>query len=236
VLRVMSFLAIALIAEMIFFGPLGLTVYDVSIRKTLILVLVACSIVPMLMQHRIVTWQIFFLLFTILFVVIWGGIVPLTNGVDLKMSMAEIQPLIGLLLILPLYYLFQHDGPELYLNAIKLCAFVMASVVIFVWAATNIFGSFSTGMALRDFYIGLNDNLTGVYIGPLPDGTFRVMLINFIIFGDVRNWHSRVLARRGAHYRRVAFEKQTDHRHYYRSGYFRIGGRVREQPAGPQSI
>src|SRR4051812_44139545 len=76
VLRVMSFLAIALIAEMIFFGPLGLTIYDISVRKTLILVLVACSIVPMLMQHRIVTWQIFFLLFTILFVVIWGGIIP----------------------------------------------------------------------------------------------------------------------------------------------------------------
>jgi O-antigen ligase len=28
----------------------------------------------------------------------------------------------------------------------------------------------------------MNDSETGVYIGPMPDGTFRVMLINFILF------------------------------------------------------
>jgi hypothetical protein len=58
----------------------------------------------------------------------------------------------------------------------------MALIVIFVWMAANIFHRMDIGIAFRDFYISLNDSETGVYIGPMADGSFRVMLINFILF------------------------------------------------------
>lgn len=189
-IRLMSFLAIGLIVEMVFFGPLGLTIVGIPVRKVLIGALIATSIVPTLTQKPVVTWQITLLLSIILFLVVWGGIVPMTNGVRFDMAFAEVQPLIGLLLIFPFYHLFRTDGPRRYLNILQACVAVMALIVMIVWVSSNVLGMTGIGLAAREFYIGLNNNDTGVYIGPMPDGSFRVMLINFILFPIMLCYHN----------------------------------------------
>lgn len=181
-IRLISLIASILIVEMIFFGPIGLTVYDVSIRKVLIGLLIVMAIVPLLTQRSIATWQLGLVMGIILYLVIWAGAVPIFNGVSLKMTIAEAQPIVAILLIFPFYYLFLQYGAEPYLKIVRICVMVMAAIVIVVWLASNVLGSVGTGLAMREFYINLNDSETGIYIGPLADGSFRVMLINFILF------------------------------------------------------
>jgi hypothetical protein len=181
-LRLMSFLGVILIIELILFGPLGLTVFDISIRKVLVAALIGASIVPILSQRPMVIWQINLFLGAIVFLAIWGGVVPLVNNIDLRMTVAEVQPLVALLLILPFYQLIRYDGAEYYLKIIRRCSAALGVIVILIWVASNILGRVDIGLAMRQFYIGMNDSETGVYIGPMPDGTFRVMLINFILF------------------------------------------------------
>lgn len=190
-IRLMSFVAIALIVDIIFLGPLGIRVSIIPVRRVLIASLIVMSIVPTLVQRRTETWQIVFLLSTVLFLIVWGGIVPQLNGVALNMSIAEVQPIVALLLILPFYQLFRHDGYEYYFNIIKWCMVPMATIVIIVWAASNLFGNIGVGLAMRSFYISMNDTDLGVYIGPMPDGTFRVMLINFIMFPLMLCYHNK---------------------------------------------
>ncbi|MFV0624656.1 hypothetical protein ACBY01_11690 [Sphingomonas sp. ac-8] len=178
----MSFVAIALIVDIVFLGPLGVRIYGIPVRHVLIASLVVISIVPTIGQRMKMTWQVLLFLGIGLFLVIWGGIVPQTTGVQLKMTLAEVQPIAAIFLILPFYHLLRYNGAEFYLKIARRCIFVMAVIVIIVWFASNVFGNVGVGMAMRKFYISMNDTELGVYIGPLGDGSFRVMLINFIMF------------------------------------------------------
>lgn len=181
-IRLMSLLAIALIVDIVFMGPLGLRGFNIPLRRVLIALLIVLSIVEMVGQRTSTTWQVLLFLGIALFLVVWGGIVPQLTGVRLNMTLAELQPIAALFLILPFYRLFHVGGAEFYLKIVRRCTFVMALIVITVWLASNVFGAVSIGLAMREFYISMNDTDLGVYIGPLGDGSFRVMLINFILF------------------------------------------------------
>lgn len=189
-LRLMSFLASALIVEMVFFGPLGLLLFGIPVRKVLIAGLILCSILPTLLRRTNERWQVWLLLSFVLFLAVWGFIVPASNGVDIRMTLAEVQPFVALLLIFPLYALFEAYGPQPYFKVLIISTTVMACIVIGLWFASNVLGMIGVGLAARDFYIGLNDSDVGVYIGPMPDGSFRIMLINFILFPIMMSYHN----------------------------------------------
>lgn len=189
-IRLMSLLASALIIETIIFGPLGLNFYDISVRKALIASLVAGSTIPMLVQRTRERWQIWLLAASVLFLTVWAFIVPESNNVQTKMTLAEAQPLVALFLVFPLYMLFSAFGPSRYLRLAAYTSAAMATLVIFLWFTSNLMGATSFALAARDFYIGLNDNDLGIYIGPMPDGSFRVTLINFMIFPIMLGYHN----------------------------------------------
>lgn len=189
-LRLMSLLAMGLIVEMVFFGPLGLLLAGIPIRKVLIAALVVSSIVPMLTRKAEGNWQVGLLISIILFLLTWGFVIPLSNNIDLKMSVAEIQPFVAILLIFPFYYLFVEYGPKRYLNVLVISTAIMAIIVIFLWLCTNVLGLTGIGITARNFYTGLNDSDIGVYIGPMPDGSFRIMLINFVLFPIMLSYHN----------------------------------------------
>ncbi|WP_146173388.1 hypothetical protein [Sphingomonas faeni] len=186
----MSLLAMGLIVEMVFFGPLGLLLAGVPVRKVLIGALVVSSIVQMLVRKAEGNWQVWLLISIILFLLIWGFVVPLSNNIDLRMSVAEIQPFVAVLLVFPFYYLFAEYGPKPYLNILVISTAVMAVIVIFLWLCTNVLGLTGIGITARNFYTGLNDSDIGVYIGPMPDGSFRIMLINFVLFPIMMSYHN----------------------------------------------
>lgn len=189
-LRVMSLLAMGLIVELVFFGPLGLLLVGIPVRKVLIGGLILLSIVQMLSRRAEGNWQIGLLITIMLFLLIWGVVVPMGNGVDLKMAVAEIQPFVAIFLIFPFYYLFSAFGPKPYLRVLIAATTVMAVIVIILWFLTNVLGQTGIGITARDFYTGLNNSDTGVYIGPMPDGSFRIMLINFILFPILLSYYN----------------------------------------------
>jgi len=189
-IRLMSFMAIVLIVDIVFLGPLGVSIADIPLRRVLIALLILSSVVSLFEQKLAVTWPIAFFVTVGLFLIVWGGIVPQVHGVRLRMTLAEVQPFVALLLVLPFYQLFRYRGAAFFLKIIQRCVVVMAVIVIVVWAASNVFGNPSVGMAMREFYISMNDSDLGVYIGPLADGSFRVMLINFIIFPILLCYHN----------------------------------------------
>ena len=189
-LRLMSLLASALIVEMVFFGPLGLLLLGIPVRKVLIAGLILCSIAPTLLRRSNERWQAWLLLSFALFLAVWGFIVPASNGVDIRMTLAEVQPFVALLLIFPLYALFESYGPQPYFRILVISTAAMACIVIALWFASNVVGLVGIGLAAREFYIGLNDSDLGVYIGPMPDGSFRIMLINFILFPIMMSYHN----------------------------------------------
>lgn len=189
-LRLMSLLAMGLIVEMVFFGPLGLLLAGVPVRKVLIGALVVSSIVQMLVRKAEGNWQVWLMISIILFLLIWGFVVPLSNNIDLRMSVAEIQPFVAVLLVFPFYYLFAEYGSKPYLNILVISTAVMAIIVIFLWLCTNVLGLTGIGITARNFYTGLNDSDIGVYIGPMPDGSFRIMLINFVLFPIMMSYHN----------------------------------------------
>lgn len=189
-LRLMSLLAMGLIVEMVFFGPLGLLLAGIPVRKVLIGALVVSSIVQMLVRKAEGNWQVWLLISIILFLLIWGFVVPMGNNIDMRMAIAEIQPFVAILLIFPFYYLFAEYGPKPFLNVLVVSTAIMAIIVIFLWLCTNVLGLTGIGLTARDFYTGLNDSDIGVYIGPMPDGSFRIMLINFVLFPIMMSYHS----------------------------------------------
>lgn len=181
-LPLMSACAMALIVEMVFFGPIGLNVLDIPIRKVLIGILILSSLVPMLTRKATEVWQVWLLIGMVLFLLVWGIVVPLANGVRLDMSIAEMQPIVAILLLFPFFYLFLEYGPHRYLKVLEISATIMAIIVSVFYVLTNIFGFVALGYELRQFYYSLNETDFGIYIGLLPDGSFRLMLVNFIIF------------------------------------------------------
>jgi hypothetical protein len=189
-LRVMSLLAMGLIVELVFFGPLGLLLAGIPVRKVLIAGLILLSIVQMLGRRAEGSWQIGLLIAIALFLLVWGLIVPMGSNVQLKMSIAEIQPFVAIFLIFPFYYLFSAFGPLPYLRTLVIATTVMAVIVIILWFLTNVLGQTGFGITARNFYTGLNDSDTGVYIGPMPDGSFRIMLINFVLFPILLIYHN----------------------------------------------
>lgn len=189
-LRLMSLLAMGLIVEMVFFGPLGLLLFGIPIRKVLIAGLALSAIVQMAGRKAEGNWQVGLLISIMLFLLAWGFVVPMTNGIDLKMSVAEIQPFVAIFLIFPFYYLFSAFGPKPYLRVLTIATAAMAVIVIFLWFCTNVLGLTGIGITARDFYTGLNNSDIGVYIGPMPDGSFRIMLINFILFPIMLSYHN----------------------------------------------
>lgn len=191
-LPLMSLCAMALIVEMALFGPIGINIFEIPVRKALMGMLIASSLVPLLTRKATDLWQLWLLIGIVVFLLVWGIVVPLANGVRLSMSVAEMQPIVAILLLFPFFYLFLEYGPDPYLKTLKISSVIMASVVILFYLLTNVFGLTAIGYDLREFYYALNDTDFGIYIGLLPDGSFRLMLINFIIFPimvSYYTWH-----------------------------------------------
>ena len=189
-LPIMAVFAVYLILDMIFLGPLGLNIYDVPIRKAVIGILIVSAVVPMLTRKSKETWPIWLMISMIAFLLVWGVAVPQSNGVNLQLSIAEVQPMVALLLIFPFYFLFSEYGPGKFLWLLQISTLTMGMIIVVLFIITNVLGNWGIGYNVRSFYYNLNDSDFGIYIGGLLDGSFRLMLINFIIFPLMVSYYS----------------------------------------------
>lgn len=189
-LPVISLSTFILLFDLVFLGPLGLTLFEIRIRQLLIVLLVLLSIWPVLFRRSRDVWELSLFVAIVAFFVVWAFVVPLIRGTNLDEAIAESQPAVAILLLFPFYHLFLEYGPQIYLRFAMFCIATMAALVIGLWFLTNILGLDLIGLFVADLYLSISQSGgtvvgpgdVGIYIGPMPDGSFRVTLINFIVF------------------------------------------------------
>ena len=176
------YILIIYLCEIILGGAAGFQMYGISIRKVLLFILIAVSFFRLIIYPIIYSWQLYLLTFIMFVVIVWGGVVPLFRGVDLSQSLAEILPLSVFFLIIPVLDSLHLKGTQLYLKVANYCVAAVATVVIVAWVSATFFMSPSFALFVKLFFWGVTGNDLGYFIGPMPDGSYRVMWISCIFF------------------------------------------------------
>jgi hypothetical protein len=176
------YILIIYLCEIILGGASGFQLYGISIRKVLLFILIGGGFFRLIIHPIIYSWQLYLLTFIMFVVIVWGGIVPLFRGVDLSQSLAEFLPLCVFLLIIPVLDSVHLKGIRLYLNVANWCAATIATVVIVAWVSATFFMSTEFALLVKLFFLAVTGSDSGYYIGPMPDGSYRVMWISCIFF------------------------------------------------------
>jgi hypothetical protein len=176
------YILIIYLCEIILGGAAGFQLYGISIRKVLLFILIGGGFFRLTIYPIIYSWQLYLLTFIMFVVIVWGGIVPLFRGVDLSQSLAEFLPLCVFLLIIPVLDSVYLKGIRLYLNVANWCAATIATVVIVAWLSATFFMSPEFSSLIQLFFLTVTGSDSGYFIGPMPDGSYRVMWISCIFF------------------------------------------------------
>jgi hypothetical protein len=113
---------------------------------------------------------------------VWGFLVPDLRGVDLKYSFREALPFLGLFLIFPLSDAIKARGACYYLDFCNKCLTIVGFLVISVWIMATYFNLQYYAYGLKIAYQVVSTEDSKFYIGPIHDGSFRVMWITTMLF------------------------------------------------------
>lgn len=179
--RIRDVVLLMFFADIVFGGSLGFIIFDVSLRKFLTLTLIGTFLASLLVSPLLKRWQLLLLVSLTLIISVWGLFIPTLRGIDLTYSVAESLPLLGLLLVFPLVQAFNQRGVRRYLDFINLCMAIVSLVIIAVWIPATYLDSPEYALGLKLFYMIVSGDDFGTYIGPMPDGSFRVMWITCLL-------------------------------------------------------
>lgn len=170
------------IFEAVFGGALGLQPAGIPIRKLLMLALLLAFAGNMLTRYRFSGPQLGLLTLLPAAMLGWGVIMPLAYGTDFSHSVAEMTPLLGLLLIFPMILAIRTHGADRYLRFTNNCVAAVAVLVVGTWALANYFNFPEFAFGLKLLFVQISGDDFGIYIGYMPDGSFRVMWITCLLF------------------------------------------------------
>lgn len=177
-----SFFLLLFIAELVFGGPLGFRILDISVRKVLLQILLLCWVLDVIQSKSVRAWSLYLSSTILGILLLWGFLVPVMHNTDLNYALAEAFPLVWLLLALPLAPTIRNYGINIYLEFANLCISVIALLVIVAWVMATFFNYELFALSIKLFYLSASGDDFGTYIGPMPDGSFRVMWITCLFF------------------------------------------------------
>jgi hypothetical protein len=180
--RVASTLFLAFIVELSFGGSLGFQVFGLPVRKVLVMALLLCGPIDMIRQRRVFLWQAQLCLVVGGVGLGWGLLVPAARGTPLAYAVADFAPFLYLLLVLPIVLASREKGLAPYVDFANWCIAIVAAMVIVAWGLATFLGSPEFALLLRLFFLEASGRDFGMYIGPMPDGSFRVMWITCLFF------------------------------------------------------
>lgn len=185
-----SVLMYLFIFEMVFCGPIGLVMAGFSIRKIIFCMLVSVAGVSLFFDKGFIFIKIIMLccFWGLLF---WGVGVPLVRGVNMADALSESASVVYLLAIIPLSVLGRRFGIHRYLSFFNVCIAIVSAFIVFSWLMAAFFGIDEFGFLLRTILVSLSGNDSGIFIGPMPDGSFRVMWIICIFYPFLIFWVNR---------------------------------------------
>jgi hypothetical protein len=168
------------IADLMFGGSLGVYIFEFSVRKLLLIVLLFHSLAFIGFTSRIMRWQIILVNSVVGILVFWCVLIPMTQGRHVELAIVEGVPLIILFITLPFWQAFEHEGISKYLNFANRCMAVVAFTVIVAWVSATFFQDYKIPLSLIQYFKTISGSDFGIYIGPMPDGSYRVMWITCI--------------------------------------------------------
>jgi len=181
--KIEFFLMRFLIFDIIFLGPMGIKIWgSISERHLLLGLSFAFSVIFLLKRKSFSLIAIYPLLGAVFYFLIWGFIIPLLKQGNFSSSVEEIKPVIYFLFIFSALRLRNTSRIETIRKDLILWSAILGVIVVTLWFKANF--SLETGYAyaLKLFYSILGGTSDGLYIGPMPDGSFRIFWISCAIF------------------------------------------------------
>jgi hypothetical protein len=177
------FLSRLILFDVIFLGPVGIRLWsEISERHILLALSVLITSVVFLRARTVAVSTLYAVVLTSIIVIFWGLILPFATQGGVENSIREITPL-GYILFIPSIFRVLNGR---FRNRIRrdfiLWSTILAIIVIVLWYQSNILGVHEYALGVKYLY-GLGGGMTSnIYIGPMPDGSFRIFWISCIIF------------------------------------------------------
>jgi len=181
--KIEFFLVRFLIFDIIFLGPMGIKIWgSISERHLLLGLSLAISVIFLLKRKSYSLKAVYPLLGLMLYFLLWGFIIPLLKQGNVSTSVEEIKPAIYFLFILSALRLRNTSRLEIIRKDLILWSLILGVMVVAIWFKATFSMETGYAVALKLFYSLLGGTSDGIYIGPMPDGSFRVFWISCAIF------------------------------------------------------
>lgn len=168
------------IFDLIVLGPQGLVINDISTRKILFALIMAISILswrPKYNENHI----LFIMIFISILFIQWGLLVPALRGGSFALAFQEATPIFSILLILPISLLFNEYGKRYFISVSFLSSGALSLVLLAAWASATYLSRPDISFSIKQAYETINSSAASLYIGYMPDGSFRTMIIGVIV-------------------------------------------------------
>ena len=177
-------LARILIFDVLFLGPLGVRLWGgLTERHFILLVSIGISLLYLIKRNTIRSTTALLGIGCVLFVVLWGLFLPVIVQRDVSTALLEIKPFLYLLFIPSALRLLGGSKAEIIRRDIVRWSLILGLIIIFLWWKANFSMEVDYALAVKFIYSLLAGGVTdGMYIGPMPDGSFRVFWISCAIF------------------------------------------------------
>jgi hypothetical protein len=166
--------------DMILFGPIGLYVSNISIRKLLFIISFCYVSYKTLTKKGIKKITLLYIIGLIVFLILYGLISPIINGFAISDSIAEFMPLIYLAFIMISVDVMPKENRDFFLDINMLLIGILAIAHILIYALLMIYGQIVAEALILFLSFG-RETVTSIIVGFMPDGQIRVQWISSII-------------------------------------------------------
>ena len=177
-------LARILIFDVLFLGPIGVRLWGgLTERHFILLVSIGISLLYLIKRNTIRSTTAFLVIGYVFFVVLWGFFLPVIVQGDVSSALLEIKPFLYLFFIPSALRVLGSNKAEIIRRDIVRWSLILGLIIIFLWWKANFAMEVDYALAVKLVYTLFAGGVTdGMYIGPMPDGSFRVFWISCAIF------------------------------------------------------
>jgi hypothetical protein len=170
------------VIDLVLLGPYGVEIFGINTRKFLFLTLIFFSIFLIKREeskNKII--KLIAILVLILYIMIWGILVPVLKQENLDLALLELRSYLWIILLIIIGTYIKLDNENIVRKSFIFSMRVFSILILFLWIAAEKYERPEFAFAFRLFMSNLNgenninDNL---FIGPIDDGSFRVMWIS----------------------------------------------------------
>lgn len=177
-------LLLLLFGSGLLFGPFGPYVLGLSVNKLLLVMTLLMSTLIFLSNVSFSRRFVIVLIAWLMFLIWFGLIVPSTNGTILKYAVSELRSFAWVFVVIPVLHCMKSGGWPLLVSRLSIPVFIVALTIDVIYILATI-GYPEAGFALR-VILGLFADTAGsatdnIFIGPIHDGSFRVMWVFSIV-------------------------------------------------------